>query len=249
MLIRADPGTGKTWSMQQLAHTICEKLLGAEQAGVMLVPLLVPVQQLAKHLAESNALLSWVDDRFKGEQRSALHVAYGLRALIVLLDGVDEAAGKRKEVEALVLQRLVQMGQRVVVSSRPEGVELKRYDDARFVIMNLKPLSDEQQREAIEYQLKDSTDFDHLSAVAAIRREHDRIDREVTFQTDAERYEIEHFARQNRFFASDGTRDHGMRQRRRDGSGFVRLSTAMRVDAVEHQMTRQGIAVAIRVPS
>ena len=48
----------------------------------------------------------------------------------------------------------------------------------------------------------------------------------MAFPTDAERYEIEHFAQQNRFFASDGTRDPEMRQRRRDGSGFVRVSTA-----------------------
>ena len=115
VLIRADPGTGKTWSMQQLAHTICDTLLGSEQAGVMLVPLLVPVQQLAKHLAEPNALLGWVDSHFTGEKRSALHLAYGMRALVVLLDGVDEAAGKRKEVETLVLRTLVRMGQRVVV--------------------------------------------------------------------------------------------------------------------------------------
>merc|ERR1712035_182824 len=101
--------------MQQLAHTICGTLLDArEHAGVMLLPVLVPVQQLAKHLSEPDALLGWIDNRFTGEERSALHLAYGLRALVVLLDGVDEAAGKRKEVEKLVLQMLVRMGQRVV---------------------------------------------------------------------------------------------------------------------------------------
>ena len=68
------------------------------------------------------------------------------KVIIVELDGVDEAAGMRKEVEKLVLQTLVRMGQRVVVSSRPEGVDLRRYDEAHFVIMNLRPLDDEQQR-------------------------------------------------------------------------------------------------------
>ena len=154
--MRADPGTGKTWSMQQLAYTIAEKLTHVEHpapvdqlekfdalasptkpisgnkvapepsaavfqpGGVMLLPLLVPIQQLAKSLGEPNPLLSWVKSEFEGSQRDAIHVAYGLRALIVLLDGVDEAAGKREAVENLVLKSLVPMGQRVVVSSRPE---------------------------------------------------------------------------------------------------------------------------------
>ncbi len=121
VLIRADPGTGKTWSMQQLAHTIAGKLASAEHpGGVMLLPLLVPVQQLAKSMGEPNPLLSWVASKFEGAQRDAIQVAYELRALIVLLDGVDEAAGKREAVEDLVLKSLVPMGQRVVVSSRPE---------------------------------------------------------------------------------------------------------------------------------
>ena len=44
------------------------------------------------------------------------------------------------------------LGIRTAVSSRPEGVRLERYD--KFVVMNLSPLTDEQQRAAIAAQLK-----------------------------------------------------------------------------------------------
>ena len=89
VLIRADPGTGKTWSMNQLTHHLAESLKAdSKEAGIKLVPLLVPVQQLAKHVAEPNPLLAFIRARFKGNEREALLVAYELRALIVLLDGV-----------------------------------------------------------------------------------------------------------------------------------------------------------------
>ena len=43
---------------------------------------------------------------------------------------------------------------RLVCTSRPEGVRLKDFA-AHFVIFNLKPLSDEQQRQALRQQLEE----------------------------------------------------------------------------------------------
>ena len=49
-----------------------------------------------------------------------------MRALIVALDGVDEAGSLKTRIEDLVLHVLFPRGIRVVVSSRPEGVRLGR---------------------------------------------------------------------------------------------------------------------------
>jgi hypothetical protein len=95
-----------------------------------------------------------------------------------------------------------------------------------FVIMNLKELSAKQQRDAVSHQLKEADDFTHLAAFGEIRQKHDDIYREVAFKEETQRHDIETFKQPNKFF-KDGTRDPDMRQRRRDGAGFVRVSTAL----------------------
>jgi len=95
-----------------------------------------------------------------------------------------------------------------------------------FVIMNLKELSPKQQRDAVSHQLKEADDFTHLAAFGEIRQKHDDIYREVAFKEETQRHDIETFEQPNKFF-KDGTRDPHMRQRRRDGAGFVRVSTAL----------------------
>ena len=92
--------------------------------------------------------------------------------------------------------------------------------------MNLKELSPEQQRDAVSHQLKEAEDFTHLAKFGEIRQKHDQIYREVAFKQEAQRHDIETFEQPNKFF-KDSARDPGMRQRRRDGSGFVRVSTAV----------------------
>lgn len=95
-----------------------------------------------------------------------------------------------------------------------------------FVIMNLKELSAEQQAAAVSHQLKEADDFTHLAAFGEIRQKHDDIYREVAFKEETQRHDIETFEQPNKFFKDD-ERDPDMRQRRRDGAGFVRVSTAM----------------------
>jgi hypothetical protein len=53
--------------------------------------------------------------------------AYEMRALVCVVDGVDEAAAMKGRIEDLVLKQLVPNGLRTVVSSRPEGVRVERY--------------------------------------------------------------------------------------------------------------------------
>lgn len=44
------------------------------------------------------------------------------RRRAAVLDGIDEAAGRREEIGSLVREELVPLGFRVVATSRPEGV-------------------------------------------------------------------------------------------------------------------------------
>lgn len=123
-----------------------------------------------------------------------LTMAFELRAIVVVLDGIDEAAGRRKDIEKLVLDVLVQSGQRLVTTSRPEGVDLKLFQE-KFVIIGLKALDEKQAQHAIQQQmqsLESGRDFSlHLLAFQHIRKEHDRVWMEGSFESDGVRACVE----------------------------------------------------------
>lgn len=180
-------------------------------------------------LASGELLIEYIKAVYEGGAREVLLQAYALRQLVVILDGADEATSLRGLIEQLVLGALAPL--RVVLSSRPQnynGVDAARF--CHFVIINLKPLTPEQQRAAIMYQLEHSPQevrnkFDHLDAFRTIRFEHDRIYETKAFADAKERRTIEEFEQPNCFFR-DGARDPQMRQWRRDGQRFVGVSTA-----------------------
>jgi Ran GTPase-activating protein (RanGAP) involved in mRNA processing and transport len=144
--------------------------------GVGLVPMLLSVQRLASYMKQrggigggGDLLRAYIDTEYSGPERDLLAQAYQLRALVVSIDGVDEAASLKTRIEDLVVGQLAPMGVRTVVSSRPEGVRLERYAD--WNVMNLSPLSDEQQHIAIQAQLKNSTTFESLQSLSKARRQ------------------------------------------------------------------------------
>ena len=204
VLCRAGPGTGKTWMVKQslflLAVHLCEK-----GEGVRLVPCIVFVQRIVRLLrelgdepetllADPEGMMRWyISNEFadRKEERSLLLLAYDMRALVILLDGVDEAAGLRDIVESFVHYELVPSGNRMVVTSRPEGVDLEDYK-TRFVVMNLTELSQEQQRNVIQMQLQGNAFFEHLVNIAECRKDLDKRYKEA-FRTEAMRNEIEAF--------------------------------------------------------
>ena len=111
--------------------------------------------------AASPGLLGWfIGLEYPGDEnrgrRLMLQQAHEMRALVVFVDGIDEAAGLRKDVEVFVLDELVASGNRVVVTSRPEGVRVRLFSDAGFALLSLSPLSEEQQRAVITAQLGES---------------------------------------------------------------------------------------------
>mmetsp|Transcript_13926 Transcript_13926/g.35924 ORF Transcript_13926/g.35924 Transcript_13926/m.35924 type:complete len:1262 (+) Transcript_13926:78-3863(+) len=178
VLVRAGPGTGKTVSLQQLTRLVAKSLhaSAATDVGLGVVPLFLQVQRLASYLKkgtlnlESNDLLSaFIGVEYSGKTKDLLLQAYASRALVVAIDGVDEAAGLKSRIEDLITDKLSPMGIRVVASSRPEGVRLERYQ--KFVTMDLAPLSDEQQNQAVAFQLKNSVEYDHLVVLGKIQKE------------------------------------------------------------------------------
>jgi hypothetical protein len=188
ILIRAKAGTGKTWSARQLVRKLAvdqgQKLLYAERT----VPLLIYVQEFVRelraeggqdisHLMKEKSLVELhINMKYRNhpEWEKVLLDAFRRRHLLVVLDGVDEAADLSSLIEKFVFDQLVDEGHRVVVTSRYEGVRLdERYTD--FVVMDLNPLSEEQQRKVIHNQLGENEHFDHLMTFSRIRSEHDRI--------------------------------------------------------------------------
>ena len=203
VLCRAGPGTGKTWMIKQALYLLAEHLEEAGRPGIRLVPIIVFVQRIVRLLRElgddpsallqdPNGMMRWyINSEFSDRKTEAtlLLQAYEMSALAILVDGVDEAAGMRDIVESFVHYELVPSGNRLVVTSRPEGVDLEDYK-TRFVVMNLLELSQEQQRNVIQMQLQGNAFFEHLVNIAECRKDLDGRYREA-FRSEALRNEIE----------------------------------------------------------
>ena len=225
VLVRAGPGTGKTWSAQQLAHRLATDS-GTTDSAMCSVPVLLYVQRLARFVRSSRStkpadfLRLYLEcECADATQRDMLLTAYELRMLIVVLDGVDEASGLKDQLEEFVLKTLAHDRIGLVITSRPEGVTLEQYTD-RFVVYDLEPLNDVQQTAAIQMQIHDNVGrefFHHLQNFTHIRAEHDRIYLEVAFPTPEARATIEGFSVPNRQFldGKGGERDREMRQKAR----------------------------------
>ena len=77
----------------------------------------------------------------------------------------DEAPDLQNELQELVTKTWVEDGLDVVVTSRPSGfVDASQYVD-KFVIMNLLPLTSDQQRRIIDVQMEGDEFFDSVVAV------------------------------------------------------------------------------------
>ena len=194
------------------------------------VPLLIFVQRLARFVRKAQAsqarkvskedlLRLYIDEEYGAASARALMLqqALELRCLIVVLDGVDEASGFERLIEAFVIEELVPGGSRVVVTSRPTGIRRAKYEKG-FTIFDLKPLSDEQMRSVIQMQCT-SPFFDHLLAFARIRRGHDRIYYE-DWSEDV-RDGIEGRPLPDLFRDPAGLPNGKMRQMTADGSRFI----------------------------
>ena len=269
VLIRAGPGTGKTWCIHQLSYFLSRGARGlpaAQRLPMLLHGACVRASHLARGLAQSAArlaltpcvlyvqklarLMRQASQRdgvapttellqlyLEAEAREGaldaptlrmLLQLFEMRALILLVDGVDEAADLKEAVEDYVTQELVPAGHPVVVTSRPEGVRLRLY--ARdFVIMNLQPLTQEQQGAAIQMQLQGSEFFERLAKFSAIRTRHDEVYTADAFPVAADREALERFSLPDLLVLGPGLGfDPAMRNRNKQSGPVARRAGAPR---------------------
>ena len=139
-----------------------------------------------------------------------LSMAFEMRAIVLVLDGIDEAAGRRYDIQKLVLNVLATMGQRVVTTSRPEGVDLSRFKET-LVIVGLQPLDENQAQQAINQQMQmQSTGREfskNLLDFQRIRKGHDQIWMHEAFESDEMRERVEALASPDRFRLADPPED------------------------------------------
>lgn len=117
-------------------------------------------------------------------------------------------------------QELAPSNNRVVVTSRPEGVTLSLYSE-RFVVMNLLELTDEQQRNVIRVQMHGNEFFDHLLAISEVRKGLDAVYTSA-FASSALRRRIESASATDELLAADGASfEPSMRQHDASGHRIV----------------------------
>ena len=235
-LISAAAGTGKTWSAVQLVHRLCVLSL-SNHCGMPVVPLLVHVQQLVllsgdqlKNPAFHNLLLDYAQKSLLQSHPSCaqllnmLRQAFEMRAVVVLLDGVDEASDKR-EIIARLAHNMVRSGLQVIVTSRPEGVHLEDFTK-QFVVLDLMPLTMAQQTDALMKQLKmldpESQRFlEHYLQFAHIRSGHDQLWQHELWD---EREKVQALYCEDKFLRRRAY-DPALRQRNVDGTRVVQECT------------------------
>ncbi|KAL1503443.1 hypothetical protein AB1Y20_011931 [Prymnesium parvum] len=216
VLLCAGAGTGKTWSVKQSMWQMATSLL---QADGWLLPVVVPVQELARMptgLSGTHLVLAYLRHKYsqhaEGRLLRMLEQAVEMRAAVLLIDGVDEAAALREVVEELVVRSLAPLGFRVLVTSRPEGVQKGLaagwYDD--FVRLNLSELTEEDQQRVLEQQDVDNEMYKHLCAFRDIRDGHDKL-YEDSFSAE-ERRAVEALHCPNLIYPNPPVRDPSVRQ-------------------------------------
>lgn len=169
LLVKAGAGTGKTWLTKQLLYAV------SRTADVDMhsryIPFLLPVQRLAFEmrrfqsenpdttLAEAikpNLLVWYIEEVYGSDNpqtRNLLLDAFDSKRLLLILDGIDEAADLKSEVQDLIQNILIPCQIRFMATSRPEGLRESLYRRG-FVVLTLKPYTKEQQDQVLSKQLE-----------------------------------------------------------------------------------------------
>ena len=91
----------------------------------------------------------------KNRDRDLLLDAYHSRRLVLILDGLDEAPALKSWIQDFICGPLALSGTKVLVSSRPEGIDEGAFQLHGFVQLRLLPYSEAQQRAILRCQLAD----------------------------------------------------------------------------------------------
>ena len=201
-LTSPESGSGKSWFCEQLQYFVAEPAvdwLDETVEGVALVPLLIHVNHLERELrwlneqdrleeviSSAHDLLPWyISITYGGERneprRRVLMQAFEMHALLVIVDGVDEAVDFGPLVLGLIFDVLRAYGHRLVVTARSDQI----YSDLfhHFVKYNLCPLSVAQQKTAFTLQLGKNSGsmrfFENLMNFTQLRVGHDALYHEL----------------------------------------------------------------------
>jgi hypothetical protein len=198
VLVMAAAGTGKTWTMWQLMHTLAKRAIGSAQHKVPMVIFVQTLAALLRRQGEEGKAACQVDmvafyiqhTVHKPSRRRFLLQALDMRLLVVAVDGIDEASDLKADVIAMALEQLSDRGHSLIVTSRPEGVEaeLPVFESSGFVLLDLQPLSQEQQDACVQQQLKDNEFYLHVREFSAVRTKQDEL---YATMDDASRTSIE----------------------------------------------------------
>ncbi|KAH8055802.1 hypothetical protein JL722_8155 [Aureococcus anophagefferens] len=230
VLIMAEAGTGKSWMTKQIACAAAKAVQTGDPAG-QFYPLVIYVQELAHlirsrrdEVAEGSAFVHLVEAfiRIKfGDQPAtcaALLQCFQQRTLCVIVDGIDEAADLKALIENFIFREIVPLGHRLLVTSRPEAIDAKRYAPS-FVLLSLRKLDAEAQALAIRQQVEDNEYFQRLAAFAEVRLRHDALWGHVP---EDQQEALEKLASRDAFFLREGRRDPEARQRGLGGALVAR---------------------------
>ncbi|KAH8074817.1 hypothetical protein JL720_10555 [Aureococcus anophagefferens] len=160
VLIMAEAGTGKSWMTKQIACAAAKAVQTGDPAG-QFYPLVI---------------YAFIRIKF-GDQPAtcaALLQCFQQRTLCVIVDGIDEAADLKALIENFIFREIVPLGHRLLVTSRPEAIDAKRYAPS-FVLLSLRKLDAEAQALAIRQQVEDNEYFQRLAAFAEVRLRHDAL--------------------------------------------------------------------------
>ena len=151
-ILEGPPASGKTSLISQV---VMHLLLMGE-----LVPIPIKVQQLQRRLLESPSAFAtcwnWIDAYLRLEHGGGavyrmLRQAMASRRAIILLDGLDEGGALRDEIERHVAEVLAPQGHVMLATSRPAGLDKKRF--ASFRQLALAPLTEAQQTQVLKERL------------------------------------------------------------------------------------------------
>lgn len=169
LLVKAGAGTGKTWLTKQLLFAVSRT--ANDDMHSRYIPFLLPVQRLAFEMRRFQSenpdtvlaeaikpnLLVWYIDQVYGSEnpqiRNLLLDAFDSKRLLLILDGIDEAADLKSEVQDLIQNILLPCQIRFMATSRPEGLRESLYRRG-FVVLTLKPYTKEQQDQVLSKQLE-----------------------------------------------------------------------------------------------
>jgi len=191
-LLRSIAGSGKTWMMRQLTYYLARDATHV----CAFAPLTIFVQDLAQLVRSGRVriapsfLKEYIQETRNGSERDILLQLLELKSLCIIFDGLDEASNLRTDLENVILTVIVPLRMQVIVTSRPEGVDLSRSEYQRhYVVYELAPLDSENREILISQHLRDNELFDKLLQFSELRRMHDAKYEEVF--TEAQRAKIE----------------------------------------------------------